>query len=108
MGNKPAGCNSQQPIQALLEDAISALRERPGSTQSDIIKYLESKYDRSIPTVEEEEEQHKDWAKEKEVILLLPLILVGEDAEAQNLKQIIEETNQGVVSQELHLHDPRN
>lgn len=58
--------------------------------------------------MEEEEEQHKDWAKEKEVILLLPLILVGEDAEAQNLKQIIEETNQGVVSQELHLHDPRN
>jgi hypothetical protein len=50
MGNKPAGCNSQQPIQALLEDAISALRERPGSTQSDIIKYLESKYDKSIPT----------------------------------------------------------
>lgn len=60
------------------------------------------------PTEEEEEEQHKDWAKEKEVeLLLLLLILVGEHAEAQHPKQIIEETNQG-ISQELHLHDPRN
>ncbi|KAH8963355.1 hypothetical protein BDL97_04G004500 [Sphagnum fallax] len=51
MGNKPGGRNkTQQPIQSLLEDAISALREKPGSKPSDIIKYLESKYEKSIST----------------------------------------------------------
>ena len=49
MGNKPARKMVQQPYQTMIEDAVLALKDRPGSTQADIFKYLENKYQGSIP-----------------------------------------------------------
>jgi hypothetical protein len=48
MGNKPARKMGQQPYNQMVEDAIAALKERPGSTQSDIFQYLEAKYEKKI------------------------------------------------------------
>ena len=49
MGNKPARKVVQQPYQTMIEDAVLALKDRPGSTQADIFKYLENKYEGKIP-----------------------------------------------------------
>lgn len=48
MGNKPACKMGQQPYNQMVEDAIAHLKERPGSTQSDIFQYLEAKYEKKI------------------------------------------------------------
>ncbi|KAG0579408.1 hypothetical protein KC19_4G097200 [Ceratodon purpureus] len=48
MGNKPARKMGQQPYNQMVEDAIAALKDRPGSTQSDIFQYLEAKYEKKI------------------------------------------------------------
>jgi len=49
MGNKPdRSRKTQQPYNQMVEDAIAALKDRPGSTQSDIFNYLEAKYDGKI------------------------------------------------------------
>lgn len=48
MGNKPNRA-IQQDYQTMVEDAVSALKERPGSTQTDIFKYLETKYQGRLP-----------------------------------------------------------
>lgn len=48
MGNKPARKMGRQPYNQMVEDAISALKERPGSSQTDIIQYLEAKYEKKI------------------------------------------------------------
>lgn len=46
MGNKSSNSRARGPqqYQAMVEDAVSALKEHPGSTQADIFKYLENKY----------------------------------------------------------------
>jgi hypothetical protein len=49
MGNKPARKMVQQSYQTMIEDAVLALKDRPGSTQADIFKYLENKYQGRIP-----------------------------------------------------------
>lgn len=50
MGNKPIrNSRIQQPYNQMVEDAISALKERPGSTQNDVFNYLETKYEGRIP-----------------------------------------------------------
>lgn len=49
MGNKPARKMVHQPYQTMIEDAVLALKDRPGSTQADIFKYLENKYQGRIP-----------------------------------------------------------
>lgn len=49
MGNKPDRCRKmQQPYNQMVEDAIAALKDRPGSTQADIFNYLEAKYEGKI------------------------------------------------------------
>lgn len=49
MGNKPARNKMQRPYNEMVEDAISALKDRPGSTQADVFNYLETKYEGRIP-----------------------------------------------------------
>lgn len=49
MGNRPARNKIQQPYNVMVEDAISALKDRPGSTQADVFNYLETKYEGKIP-----------------------------------------------------------
>ena len=50
MGNKPTSNNRiHQPYNQMVEDAISALKDRPGSTQDDVFDYLETKYEGRIP-----------------------------------------------------------
>lgn len=50
MGNKPSGRNKiQRPYNEMVEDAISALKDRPGSTEADVFNYLETKYEGRIP-----------------------------------------------------------
>lgn len=46
MGNKSSNSRARGPqqYQAMVEDAVSALKEHPGSTQAEIFKYLENKY----------------------------------------------------------------
>ncbi|XP_024370136.1 uncharacterized protein [Physcomitrium patens] len=45
MGNKqPCDNRIHTPYSEMVGDAISALKDRPGSTQSDIFNYLETKY----------------------------------------------------------------
>ena len=46
MGNKSSNRRARGPqqYQAMVEDAVSALKEHPGSTQAEIFKYLENKY----------------------------------------------------------------
>lgn len=49
MGNKPDRSRKmQQPYNQMVEDAIAALKDRPGSTQADIFNYLEAKYEGRI------------------------------------------------------------
>lgn len=51
MGNRASNTTSKinQPYHTLVEDAVAVLKERPGSTQQDIFKLLESKYNGKIP-----------------------------------------------------------